>query len=227
MAWIDSPTVADALRTQALGDRIVELWRIEVDSTPTFTPTLCVVHHETDLEFDGETYHPFEVNRGPVQLSGDGSVPRASISLSNVSREMALQVEAGAGFIDQSVRWSVGLLSHLADPTAFGVVEWTVTGAALDADSLVLQLEGPAVNGLEVPRRIFQRHRCSAAFRSDACGYEPDPTLGANYQTCGKLLTDCIARGDDEVDRGLPRMHPLMFNAWPGIPRRVRGAFSA
>ena len=40
MAWIDAPTVVDALRTQALGDRIVELWRIEVDSTPTFTPTI-------------------------------------------------------------------------------------------------------------------------------------------------------------------------------------------
>lgn len=224
MPWSLPTDVLDQLRTQELGDTWLEFWRLEIDVTPTWTPTLCLVAHEAALTFNGETYYPYPIERGAIEADAEGGASRTSLSISNVDRMMAAQLERGAGFLDMSVQWSMGLLSHLATPAAFITIPWTVTGSGLTAERAVLSLEARPTTDVDLPPEIYNRIRCIHAFRQGGCTYEPDPTLGANFQSCGKRLADCIERGNDQVARGLPRTLPESFGAFPGIQRRVRGS---
>jgi hypothetical protein len=62
---------------------------------------------------------------------------------------------------------------------------------------------------------------CSVVqFGSASCGYvipdTPGESIGTGFSTCGRLLDNCRERGDDEVARGLERLHPKRFDGLPG-----------
>lgn len=200
-------------------DPLVELWQLVVDRTPLWTPTLCITNQPEPVTFGGITFWPFPAERSEIEWDDEGSLPRCLLRISNVNRTVARWVEEGNGFVEQPATLWVGLHSQVNQAGGMIGVGFSVAQAALDDELLQLEMQARGVLPLDIPAERFQRTRCAWRFRSQECGYEPDPAFGANYRTCNKTLDDCVLRGQDEVNRGLPRLHPTQFGAFPGLPR--------
>lgn len=204
------------------GGRWLELWEIELDASSTALLKLAVVNHSAPVTFASVTYHPFPVVRGPIEWNSEGNLPRTTLSLDNRRRSLAHYLEQGQGFQDRVVTMRLVHEDWLALATDRFVMDWIVAGATLTHETIQFELEARAFRSSQLPHDRFMRDRCPWQFRSEECGYEPDAAAGANYRTCAKILVECGERGDDEVARGLPRLHPMQYGGFPALPRRVR-----
>lgn len=204
------------------GGRWLELWEIEIDASAVALLKFACVNHSAPITFGSVTYHPFPVARGPIEWNSEGNLPRTTLALDNRRRDLAPYLEQGQGFQDRVVTMRIVHEDWLALATDRYVLDWIIAGAAVTHETVQLTLEARAFATMQLPRERFMRDRCAWQFRSPVCGYEPDSADGADYRTCAKTLDDCVLRGDDEVARGMPRLHPMQFGAFPALPRRVR-----
>jgi lambda family phage minor tail protein L len=208
-------------------DPWLDLWQIEVDVSTTARVVLAITNAPEPIRFPSgdpmaPVYHPFPCARGDIEWDDQAGVPRTTLTIANIRREVALYLEQGQGLMDRTAVLATVHRAHLASIDQRIPFRWIISGAQLDAAAVVLQLESRAFLDAQVPRDAYMRDRCRWRFRGPECGYEPDPTLGANYQTCKKDFADCVLRGDDEAARGIVRQHPAQYGGFPGIPRRVR-----
>ena len=204
------------------GGNWLELWQIDIDVTAVARLVVALVNHSSTITFGGTTYYPFPISRGPIEWNSEGNVPRTTLTLGNADRQLVHYLEQGHGMRDRRVTWRLVHEDHLADSADRLPMQWITGKARVTSDAIVVELEARGFQSIQLPRERFMRDRCTWRFRSDECAYEPDTALGADYRTCNKSLADCELRGDDEVVRGLPRMHPMQYGGFPGLPRRVR-----
>jgi lambda family phage minor tail protein L len=221
---VNLPTnlLGESRRPLSLGGQWLELWSISIDVSSIAHVILPVVNHTSPITFAGVTYYPFPISRGPIEWDSQASIPKTRVELANARRDFAHYLEQGHGFVDRQVTWRLVHTSFLASATDRMPMSWIVSEARINDAVIQLDLEARGFQNLRLPRERFLRDRCGWRFRSEECGYEPDAALGANYRDCAKSVEDCEDRGDDEVARGLPRLHPLQYGGFPAVPRFVR-----
>lgn len=230
-------SIPDELRNQANklhGEgAFVELWRITLSSAPTGVPTLFATAHLGEWDpsdpslrlpfvYGGNSYYPFPMTRGPINVDSDGNLPSTTLALSNVTRELLGYLAPNPGLIGQNVSMlsvNAGLLgtgNELEDS-----FEWSIAGAQVTDQAIALDLVPPiTLSDLEAPRQRFFRDACPFKYRDPlTCAYE------GSIATCDRSLfgaNGCMVHGNDEVANGRPRMHPYLYGGFPGLSRSRR-----
>lgn len=223
MALDLNPETFRKLRQENSGEVMLELWRLTLESTPQVTVVLPLVGVSEPISYQGVTYWPFPLSRVGLPQDAEGTIQTASLTLSNIGRDFSewLENDSGTLFLGQQARMIGVLYSELTlQLTAYEQL-WEIAGASVDDRQLTFQLEASQLGSQDVPTDRYRRGGCRWRYRSQECGYEPDPNGDPKFLTCDYSLADCIERGDDEFARGMPRAHPNNFGAFPGLLRRV------
>jgi len=183
-----------------------------------------------DVVFDGVTYSQFPIKAEGFKKSATGSLPRPTVTVSNVGGYMGAlarqygdfagckltRIRTFARFLD-SVNFSSGNPS--ADPTQILPKEiWYVDRKSNeDANTMTYELSASIdMVSVKIPRRQFIQNCCTWVYRGADCGYtgtnyfdiSGNQVSSASSDACGKRLTDCKLRfGDTAV---------LPFGGFPG-----------
>ena len=186
------------------------LWLFEVE-VPTDPITRArVAGFDTDVVFgtdsagDDVTYKAGELTLSQIRESGDGTIPKLGVGLSNISQEWQALLEAHAGLVGQPARL---LLVN------FGTLE---AGAYLQYDSEIISVESDArrvnfemgnfnLSNQKVPDTRAMRDFCRFRYKGPRCGY-----TGA-ISDCDKTLNGangCVVHANS------PR-----FGGFPAIPK--------
>lgn len=200
----------------------VWLWEFQLEANSTVHTRVRLTAHHAQLTVNGKTYHPFAMHQGTIEETAEGDLPTTRVVLSNVGREFGnyFHTVAEADGLIGSIATSV--LVQLADLTQFWEYDWEVNDALVGDHSIELSLQMPNFMLRRIPEDRFSPRLCRFQFgqgtieRPSPCGYPI--TAQAAFQDCPKTLAGCIERGDDEVARGLPRLHPKRFGAFIAIP---------
>lgn len=171
------------------------------------------------------TYYPFPFAMGEIEADQEGNLPSIDISVDNTARTLMPTLHAAGGF--EGNRASL-ILTHesqlLAPPFPNEVAipfKFRISQALATQSAIQLKLESPQFFSQGIPRDRFVSKRCRWAFGGPECGYPITPF--AAFTTCDGTIPACVERGDDEVARLLPRLHPRRYGGFPGIPQS-RGA---
>lgn len=182
------------------------------------TNALSTVLFGENSDGDRLAYEPVPVVHGQVEENSEGSLPSISITFANTGPIFARSFDDADGFVGQP--FSITLVStlELGNPGAAVTESGEVISASISSESVTIQVSAFNLYRQEFPPFIHTRLSCRHRFGSAACGYLITAP-GAGFTECPKTFPACEARGDDEVARGLPRLHPRRFGGFPGIPR--------
>ena len=210
----------------------VWLYGVVVPTTPTpsmlrLTNNLEPVTFGTTSSGAAITWSPFPIVHGPIRQSADGGLPTMDIEVSNITLELAAQIEAHDALRDQAVLIKLINLADTSNPSSCIEDRGEVRTCRLTAHSATFTVAGESLFKLDFPRRRYSARSCAAHFGDEACGYvipaTPSNTVGGGFNFCRGSMHACKERGDDEVARGLARKHPQLWNAWRGL-RRLTGS---
>ena len=201
----------------ATGSRFVWLYEIEV---PTSTPTryrLCAQTEE--VTFRDNVYSPFPITHGSMQEGADGDLPTMSLTVSNISREIAGTLETYNGLIRQPVKIMLVLMTNSYDTTPSSgqaILEWDfkITAMSINDEAASATLGDISLYEVNVPKTSISKRYCRFQYRDSLCGY------GGSQPTCDKSLegpNGCRAHGGDSPE------HPDRFGGFPGAPTKKSG----
>jgi phage-related protein len=167
------------------------------------------------------TFYPFPFSMGEIEADQEGNLPSIDLQVDNTSRVLMSTLHDAGGFEGNRASLVLTHASAIASPPypneqalAF---RFRIAQAVASNSAIALKLESPQFFTQGIPRDRFVSKRCRWLFGSRECGYPITPF--AAFTTCEKTIAACIARGDDEVARLLPRQHPKRFGGFPGIPQ--------
>lgn len=193
-----------------------ELWRIQVDATAVATTWIPLVRHSAPVVFGGVTYYPWPMSRAEITEDSEGTLPTCQLTLSNVDRTGSEWAEIGLGFRGRPAQLSIVHAAHLGSADHKISFEFTVAGIGVTREVVTLDMRTQRWLDAQIPHDRFAEDRCGLVYKGPVCRYT------GTLPECGRLFSDCVARGDDEEARSLPRLHPLQFGAFPGISEGVR-----
>lgn len=211
---------------------LVELY--ELDTTPTgsadvfrFSP-----HGPNELGQDivwaGQTYVRLPIEAQGFEWRGNGTLPRPTVRVANVSGLLGAIAEdlIGARLIRTRVftrhldaaNFTAG--NPQADPNQWLDREvWFIDRKAVENNVLVeFELASSFdLSGVTLPRRQFLRAYCPWRYRGPDCGYtgpavadvRDQPTTDPDQDRCGKRLRSCQLRFGEHA--------PLPFGGFPGV----------
>lgn len=168
-----------------------------------------------NVEAADRTHYPVPFRQSPFSENSEGNLPAVSLAVDNQSRLLNRYFEIGKGFVGNR---AYAALVKVDTPQTTLSWTFTVASATVDMERVQLNLEMPNVLQTSFPEDRFDARRCGVQFGGVACGYPVN--AAAAYTTCGLTIADCKLRGDDEVVRNLPRLHPRRFDAFPGVPNQ-------
>ena len=156
----------------ATGSRFVWLYEIEV---PTATPTRYRFCAQTEpATFRGNDYSPFPITHDVMKEGATGDLPTLSMTVSNISREIAGTLETYNGLIGQAVKIMLVLAVNSYDTAPQfpeqAVLEWDFKITAM---SIHLPLRGQcaqephlqAILPIQVPGCRLWLHRGALKLR--------------------------------------------------------------
>lgn len=204
------------------------IWCWEIEAEPWLGATAPVLFRLTSWQQElvwpvglspTQTWYPFPFTMSEIAEDGDGALPQVDLSLDNATRVMMALLHSNHGF--EGNRATLYLLNAASKGIAYPNHEflmWTfrVASAAASDEAVTLRLEMPSFFERKSPQDRYVAARCRWQFGGQECGYIANAV--AAYTTCDKTIAACILRGDDEVARNLPRLHPARFGGFPGIP---------
>lgn len=199
------------------------VWLLEVQIDAT--ERLRIAAYDTNLTYEGETWYAYPVSLAIREASSENKIPGLDVAVSNVGRLPMLYLSAGK-IVGNRARVILLNADHLgaSDDKAEDIYE--VLGASVNEQvaSFRLGLENPL--GMQFPGEHYFRTRCRwlHEYGSPTGRCRFDSSLPGALPSCdGTLLSanGCRAHGDDEVARGLPRLHPRLFGGCPGIGKGV------
>lgn len=166
-----------------------------------------------------QTYYPFPFQFSGMEEGTEGDLPQMDLAFDNSTRVMMDLAHTANGFDGAPV--TLFLLNDstkgIAAPNhQFLRWDYTVATCAANDKVLTLRLEPPNYFSQRVPEERYVANRCRWRHGGPECGYIVNAV--AAYTSCDKTMTQCLAHGDDEVARNLPRLHPQRFGGFPGIP---------
>lgn len=233
-------TVATHVQRAAL-DVILELFTVDTSlyGGPVYRFVNDINADGSAVVFDGETYQPMPLVSEGWQRSGRGTMPRPSITVSNITGLFSALCLAYDDLIGAAVtrtrtfRWALDGEPD-ADPDAIlHPVDEYVISRKVGEDTRTVRWELCAkmdLEGRQFPARPMLQNSCLHTYRRwDAGGSAFDygaatcPYTGTVYRSrtgavvpaaqdvCGKTLTECLARFGTTTDLG--------FAGFPGIDR--------
>lgn len=205
------------------------LWEIVADRTVVATVLFRLVRYNEEIKHDFDdgrgikTFYPFSISQTPIVEKG-ASLPTLQLAIDNTMRTAAKYVDLGQGFIGN--RATATLMPHAllttspgSDPGDYQQRDFEIAGVTVNEKTITFRLEMPNFFQRQSPPKRFNAQRCTHRFGTGLCPYRL--SAKAAFTKCNKTVTDCIARGDDMVARRFPRLLPLYFGGWPGIPLRA------
>lgn len=201
------------------------LWQLVIDEQPDLLPNgdpnptpstwVQLVRNNEEVSWTGLTFDPFPIAHSPIVTPADGKLVQISVTIPNVSNWLLSYLEQSQGFIGN--RASVFLV-HAANLASdqFLAFHFQVATGEVNEQAITLRLERPNWLSENDPEDRVSVNSCSFEFGGPKCGYIRNAV--AAFQTCGKTLSDCTARGLDELARNLPVLHPRRFGAEPAVP---------
>lgn len=215
-----------AERAHGLGKPWVWLWDIELHKRTKTVPPLVfrMTSHYADVSWPptspggdvGETFYPFAFGHSEIEQNSDGDLPSLELSVDNTARTLMRYLHAAEGFEgNRATLW----LTHADALTTYPAQEirfnFNVAAAIASNESVTLRCEMTNWNDKRIPTARYIQGNCRWKFGGIECAYPITPS--AAFTDCPKTLAACDARGDDEVSRGLPRLHPKRYGGFPGI----------
>ncbi|MFN3242063.1 MAG: hypothetical protein ACE37K_11170 [Planctomycetota bacterium] len=166
-------------------------------------------------------WQPWNFSLSVMRRDGEGNLPGLQLSVDNTTGALMRYLHAGAGLEGNTCRLytvpqsalSIAYPNHEFERWDFEVISATATSRAIS-----IRLGFQNFYEKAAPQDRFTARRCRWPFGSRQCGYVVNSA--AAYTTCDKTLGSCIKRGDDHVARGLPRMNPRNFGAFPGVSKQ-------
>ncbi len=210
------------------GDPVVFLAEIQVPTDPATRYRLTT--HTEDLEFGFDstgtpvTYSRFPIAFDSIALDAEGSIPIINFSIGSIDEAFASTLYTHRGMAGQPAVLRFILLSDADQTNAQIRFDGKIRSVSIEEKGMGFSVSVTNLYERELPSRRYLSRRCRVRVFGDfECGYDTSTAGqpgGANFTECGRTLSQCEERGDDEVARGLVRKHPQRFGAEPGMNRR-------
>lgn len=192
------------------------IWLIELWASDTVAIRITPYLQSVTWPFPGgNVYYPYPCLPPAWQSSSEGQLPNAEMVIPNPDDQLTPLLDAHDGLRDKRVISRLAHVDHL-DETTIPEAIWDIARVTTSREVVTFTLGPLHVHEHDVPRHTYNRTICRWVFGSQECGYDLTRP-GAKFSTCGKTFEDCKARGQDEVDAGLPRNHPKRYGAFPAI----------
>lgn len=185
--------------------KLLHLFKLEVYNNGYISDTYYFVDSNYDIEYNGVTYTKFPIKYSAIDITSDGTIDKASVSVANVNRELMALVELNDGLRNSKLsiltvyEKFVDYVYTLADDgtvtkvtnagkdlTAYVLDAFIIDSYQADEQVIQFQLE-PVINlNVKIPRRRFLPNSCTFNFKDAAtCGYVGSATR------CDKTLHNC------------------------------------
>ena len=199
---------------------IVELYQI--DTTATGDPTVYYLHNGVNelgnhVVFDGITYTRFPIITEGFELSGQGTIPRPTLRVANITGLMGALAKQLDDLINSKVTRIRTFVKYLdavnfqggtnptADPNQ--IIDnniWFIDRKSSE-NKVFIEFELAAafdVSGVQLPKRQVIQNVCNWQYRSAECSYaggavadkNDQATTDINQDRCGKRLSSCRLR---------------------------------
>jgi len=157
-----------------------------------------------DITFDGQTYLAFPLRLNSISESGDSSINKVTVTVSNVNRRISAYLESYNGLVGRDVIIKMVWLDKLSDSNCYIEDKFTIDEVTV-TEEVVNFVLAPKLDvfQIELPRRKYFRSYCMWRFKSDECGYS------GNETECNKTFQRCKELGNEE-----------RFGGFPSIPKR-------
>ena len=198
------------------------LWELVLDEpAPPSAPTHArLTPYPQEIEWppgSGKIYYPTPMRHSPIEQSGEGQLPSIEITIDNTQRFLMRHLETFEWDGKRATLTLVNRKSLATVPNAFLRWDFIIQSAVANRQSVGIRLEMPNFFERRVPNDRFNASRCRwIEFGGPECGYVINSA--AAFKTCPRTLDACVQRGEDELNRGLPVLHPQRYGGFPGIP---------
>ncbi len=169
------------------GNRGCECWLIGVYPPDESTPVLAITNHPKwlggDVTYDGITYTAYNCAAEPAGNDADGSLPEATIRISNVLRALIPTLEANDYFRGYTVELIPYNDSETATDYSTDVQELVWINHKTEKNDLLVTMGVPQAICDKVPADTYGGYSCRHRFRLSAgvygqrCGYTPLPII--------------------------------------------------
>lgn len=205
---------------------IVELYQI--DTTPIGDTTIFYFHNGVNelgmnVVFDGNHYTRFPIYAEGFELTGQGTIPRPTIKVANITGIMGALVKELSDLVNCKVTRIRTFVKYLdavnfplgvnpeADPNQIIDREVWAIDRKSSENKIFIEFELSAawdVQGVLLPRRQIIQNMCPWKYRSSECTYSggavadklDQPTTDISKDSCGKRLSSCRLRfGNNNV----------------------------
>ncbi len=163
-----------------------------------------------------QQYYPFAFQFERIDEGGKGELPQIDVVFDNSTRVLMDMAHQCGGFEGATVK--LVLVHEASLATLSERMEWEFEVLSSSATEKVFTLRLGLHNYflMKSPHARFIANRCRyLRYGGEECGYVVNEV--AAFTSCDRTLAACRARGDDEVARNLPRLHPLRYGGFPGI----------
>jgi len=213
-----------ASKQRQLDAPILRLYEITLPTSPASMWRL--VNHDRDVIFGTTsagvplTYYRFPIALGELRDGRQGDLSSLTVNVCNVTHELMAVIDAYKGLSGQRFVIKEVLASQLLDE-AMPVFDGDIVHCEVTQQTAVFSIGSPKLAKEVFPsRRVLTQ--CGVIQFGDAeCGYAipagATNVIGGGFDFCPRYLSACRERGDDEVARSLPRMHPRLFDGAPGV----------
>jgi len=219
------PTEFEGLIEQPHADSpYVWLWELVLDApltNPPSAPTWArLTSYDEDVSWPpgegAKTWYSMSLEHSEIEQSGEGNLPSLSLLIDNTGRWLMPYLET---FDLDGNRATLFLINqkYVGSAQAFIKWEFEIAGASANRSQVELKLADP--NNLErrLPEDRYNAVRCRwTEFGGPECGYIINSA--AAHASCDRTLAACVERGEDELARGLPVIHPKRFGGFAAIP---------
>jgi phage-related protein len=199
---------------------------VEVPSDPPSRYRLNNTAHSVDFgvdsQGDAQTYlpHPFVVSG--IAEDSHGGIHSATVSASNVRRELMAAIEHFDGLIGSEARTMLAHKALLSNGEPFIEIVGIISTHRATAQSVEFVIGREDQYKTPLPLLRTNHDYCThQPYGGLLCGY--DTTTSGALQTCSFLLegaNGCRAHGDAEEAAGLENRHPRRWGGQFGVPRR-------
>lgn len=197
------------------------LLRVQAQTDPELPPVVIpLTTHSAEVTWpptgpDAETFYPYAWKFGSIEETSEGDLPQLDLTFDNSTRVLMGMAHQVNGFEGADAKLVLINSATLAIDTEFLEWDFVVASSTANAKAFQVRLEMRNFFQVQLPSDRYVANRCRRQFGGKHCGYVVNEV--AAFQTCDKTLTACVAHGDDEVARNLPRLHPLRYGGFRGI----------
>lgn len=186
-----------------------------------------------NIVWQGNTYTKYPIMAEGFERSGQGTLPRPTVKVANITGIISALAKELQDLLGAKIYRKRTFLKYLdavnftggvnatADPdAAFPDEIWNIDRKSAEGPIMV-EFELAAafdVSGVLLPRRQCIQNLCTWRYKSAECGYAGPPvadhndlpTTDAALDKCGKRLTSCKLRFNQEVES-------LPYGGFPGV----------